>query len=79
MLETRTRKQGRSVVVTLPADETMNISVDKTYLVTYNQDGSVLLIPKIDNPFLQAKEGEFYTTDVWEDITPVGLEVLYDD
>ncbi len=78
MLKTKTRKQGRSIVVTLPSDKGTKIDPDKEYLVSSDPDGTVILVPKIDDPFANVEEGAFYEPDVWEDMKPAGHEVIDD-
>ncbi|AXY26210.1 AbrB family transcriptional regulator [Suicoccus acidiformans] len=76
MYTTRTRKQGNSIVVTLPASEEYPIASQKEYFVFYHEDGTVTLVPKIDNPFLIAEEGAYYDSEVWEDMPRAGEELL---
>ena len=78
MLETKTRIQGRSVVVTLPVQEGIDIEPNRKYIVSYEENGSVVLVPKIENPFLNGKEGDLYEPDIWEDMLALGNEVLDD-
>lgn len=78
MLKTKTRIQGRSVVVTLPAQEGKKILPNKEYLVSYGDNGEVILIPKIDDPFANVEKGSLYEPDIWEDMPPVGKEVIDD-
>lgn len=78
MLKTKTRSQGRSIVVTLPAQSGITIPPDKEYLVSYGEDGSIVLVPKIENPFAVAEDGAFYETDVWEGMPAAGNEAFDD-
>jgi len=78
MLETKTRTQGRSVVITLPVQEGIDIEPNRKYLVSYEENGSVILVPKIENPFLNGTEGDLYEPDVWEDMPAFGNEGLDD-
>ncbi|BAK93780.1 putative uncharacterized protein [Tetragenococcus halophilus subsp. halophilus] len=78
MLKTKTRAQGRSIVVTLPAEDGATVFPGKEYLVSYGNDGTIVLIPKIEDPFANVTEGAFYESDVWEDMPAVGKEVLDD-
>lgn len=70
----KTRSQGRSVVVTLPAQKGVTILSDTEYLVSYEEDGAILLIPKLENPFIGVEEGAFYEADVWQNMVSVGSE-----
>jgi hypothetical protein len=79
MIKTKTRIQGRSVVVTLPAQSGITIEANKEYIVSYEQDGSILLVPKIENPFAVAEENAYYEEDIWEKMPSVGKERLTTD
>lgn len=76
MLTTRSRKQGSSVVVTLPSDKESKPEINKEYIVIYSEDGTIILVPKIDDPFAASNTGEFYEEDMWDDIAPEGREIL---
>lgn len=76
MLTTKSRKQGSSVVVTLPSDKDNKPETDKEYRVDYSDDGTIILTPKMEGPFANAKEGEFYQEDVWDDMKPRGREMF---
>ncbi|GEK90985.1 type II toxin-antitoxin system PemI/MazE family antitoxin [Alkalibacterium kapii] len=69
------RKQGRSVVVTIPSSEAKTLDLTPEYFVKFNEHGTIMLIPKLDNPFKHAKPGEYYEEDIWTDIQPTGIEV----
>ncbi|MGX7405018.1 hypothetical protein SAMN04487985_10115 [Aerococcus urinaehominis] len=76
MLTTKTRKQGNSVVVTLPVDDEHVIQTQKEYIVTYTESGSIILTPIIADPFQVEEEGIYYEADVWADINQAGEELL---
>lgn len=76
MLLTKSRIQGSSVVVTLPPENGVKPESNKEYIVVYSQDGSILLIPKLEDPFNVKEEGAFYETDEWKDFLPEGRELL---
>lgn len=75
MLTAKLRKQGSSVVVTIPASEAKNLDMNVEYIVRTDNNGNISLIPKLDNPFKKAESGEYYEKDVWADIKPAGKEV----
>lgn len=75
MLTTKLRKQGSSVVVTIPASEAKNLDMNVEYIVRTDKNGNISLIPKLDNPFKKAEPGEYYEKDVWTDMKPAGKEV----
>ena len=76
MLSTKTRDQGKSVVVTLPQAHGHKIPSNKEYIVIYGEDDTITLVPKIDNPFLVAETGAFYESDEWQDVSEAGRELL---
>jgi len=76
MLTTRSRKQGSSVVVTLPSDKESKPEINKEYIVIYSEDGTIILVPKIEDPFASSDIGEFYEEDTWGDIEPKGREMF---
>lgn len=43
MSTTRLRKQGSSIVVTIPASEAKNLDLDKEYLVKADEQGQVII------------------------------------
>lgn len=75
MLTTRTRKNGNSIVVTLPTTKEVKQEADKEYIVVYGKNDVITLIPKIEDPFSDVESGAYYEKDIWEDMTPVGQEV----
>lgn len=75
MATTKLRKQGSSIVVTIPASEAKKLDMNTEYFVKTNEHGNITLIPKLENPFINAQPGEFYEPDVWADMKPVGKEV----
>ena len=76
MLLTKSRMQGSSLVITLPPHNGEKPESNKEYLVVYSSDGTILLVPKLSNPFEGGDEGEFYELDEWEDISPEGRELI---
>ena len=62
---TKLRKQGNSVVVTIPAAEAKNLDLNTEYIVHVDEHRNITLTPKIENPFKNAKAGEFYEKEVW--------------
>lgn len=68
MLLTKSRMQGSSEVITLPPDKGKKPESNKEYLVVYSLDGTILLVPKLSDPFEGRNEGYFYEIDEWSDI-----------
>jgi antitoxin component of MazEF toxin-antitoxin module len=75
MRTAKLRKQGSSVVVTIPASEAKGIDINSEYIVKKDEHGIIMLIPKLDNPFKNAKPGEYYEEDIWADMKPTGKEI----
>lgn len=75
MSTTKLRRQGSSIVVTIPASEVKDLDLNTEYIVKTDEHGNISLIPKLDNPFKNAKPGEYNEEDVWEDMKPAGKEV----
>lgn len=63
MLITKSRLQGSSIVVTLPTDKGIKPEPNQEYIVIYSSDGSIILIPKITDPFIGGQDGEFYDSE----------------
>jgi len=76
MLLTKTRKQGNSIIVTLPANDKQKLEAQKEYYVNFQKNGNIVLIPKIDDPFKPAESGTFYESDEWEDMNAIGEEIF---
>lgn len=76
MLITKSRLQGSSVVITLPSNNGRKPSENQEYIVVYSEDGTIMLVPRINDPFSGGKEAEYYEKDEWEDLTPEGREIL---
>lgn len=53
MLKTITRLQGDSVMVELPSNNGMKLDFDQEYIVVYTQDGTIILVPANEDPFLE--------------------------
>ena len=76
MLTTKSRRQGSSVVLNLPKDKCKKTKVDQEYIVMYSDDGTITLVPKIQDPFSEGPEGEYYEKDEWHDLAPEGRELF---
>ena len=76
MLTTKSRLHGDSVVVTLPPDNGKVPKENQEYSVIYSDDGTITLVPKIDDPFSGGDEAEYYEKDEWSDVSPEGRESI---
>ncbi|MEI1233178.1 type II toxin-antitoxin system PemI/MazE family antitoxin [Enterococcus mundtii] len=73
MTSTKTRKQGNSLVITIPAK--LGIKEGEEFLIIRKENGTVALIPKVEDFFENAKEGEFSLPELAIDYTPRGGEL----
>lgn len=76
MLIAKSRLQGSSVVITLPSSNGKKPTANQEYIVVYSEDGTIILVPKINDPFSSGEEAEFYEDDEWNDMKPEGREIL---
>ena len=76
MLITKSRLQGSSVVVTLPLHNGEKLEANKEYIVIYSANGTITLVPKIDDPFVLSEAGAFYEKDEWNNLSPEGSELF---
>lgn len=56
MLITKSRLQGSSVVITLPSDNGKKPEENQEYIVVYSDDGTITLVPKIEDPSVAEKK-----------------------
>ncbi|MGM0231385.1 AbrB family transcriptional regulator [Enterococcus sp. AZ091] len=73
MASTKTRKQGNSLVITIPAK--LGLKEGEEFLIVKKENGTVALIPKIEDFFESAKEGEFSLPELVIEYTPQGGEL----
>jgi antitoxin component of MazEF toxin-antitoxin module len=57
MTSIKTRKQGNSLVITIPAN--LGLKEGEEFLIIRKENGTVVLIPKVEDFFDSAEEGEF--------------------
>lgn len=72
MLTVKARKQGNSIMLTIPSG--LGIEAGEEFFVIKKDNGAVSLIPKAKNPFENAKDGEFYTPEENIEYIPSGKE-----
>ncbi|ALS01871.1 hypothetical protein ATZ33_10920 [Enterococcus silesiacus] len=74
MLFAKSRLQRNSAITDFPTHNRekteLNTELNKEYIVVYAISGSVALIQKIDDPFSEGYEGEFYEADEWSELAP---------
>mgnify|MGYP003594815535 FL=1 len=67
------QKQGDSFIIELPS--ALELKEGAEYFVEKQNDGTILLVPKIDDYFEMASEGEFAQPLEWKNIyTPTERE-----
>jgi len=72
VIKRETKKQGNSVMINIPPE--FNVGEDEEYSLIKKNDGTIMLIPEIENYFKNASTGEFYNPLEWEDIAAEGRE-----
>jgi antitoxin component of MazEF toxin-antitoxin module len=72
--KTKTKKQGNSISVTLPVQTKVEAGV--SYILYKKDNGTLILIPELNDIFASAKDGEFRQEIVWDDYAPQGKETL---
>lgn len=73
-MKSKARKQGNSIMITLPSS--MNVSEGKEFFIYQKKNGNIILVPKITDPYVNAKKGDFNTELEWEDYKPQGNEAV---
>lgn len=73
MRKVKAEKQGKSIMVTIPSE--LGIEAGEEFFVIKKDNGAISLIPKVQNPFADAEEGEFYTPEENVEYSPCGKEV----
>jgi len=73
MSTVKARKQGNSIMVTIPS--TLGIEAGEEFFVIKKDNGALTLIPKVEDPFKNAKDGEFYTPEENIEYIPSGNEL----
>lgn len=71
----KTRRQGNSVIITIPVG--LGVAEGEEFYLQRRYNGTILLIPKIRDYFVDAEEGEFKQPLEWGNIfTTQGREEL---
>lgn len=58
----KARKQGNSIVMTIPS--CFGVKEEDEFFIIKKDNETITMIPKSENPFKTAKDGEFYTPDL---------------
>lgn len=56
MPTTISRAHGNDVIVTLPPHHGEQPDLDQEYVVVYTQDGTIILVPTVEYPFLESEK-----------------------
>lgn len=72
VMKSKARKQGNSIMITLPAS--MNIVEGKEFFVHPGKNNTIILVPKISDPYENAKKGDFNQELEWKDYELQGNE-----
>lgn len=73
MTTVKARKQGNSIMVTIPA--ALGIEEGQEFYMIKKDNGAISMIPKVENPFSVAEDGVFYTPEENIDYIPAGGEL----
>lgn len=73
MSTVKARKQGNSIMISLPS--TLGSEAGEEFLVIKKENGAITMIPKVENPFINAKNEEFYTPEENIDYHSSGSEL----
>lgn len=68
MSTVKARKQGNSIMITIPS--ALGVKEGEEFYVIKKDNGAITMIPKVENPFKVAEDGEFYTPEENIEYTP---------
>lgn len=69
----KARKQGNSIMITIPSS--FGVKEGQEFFFIKKENGTIVMIPKVVDPFTTAKDGEFYTPELNVDYVPHGGEI----
>lgn len=71
----KVRREGKDIIITIPA--TLGVAEGEEFYIHRNDNGTILLVPKIHDYFAGAKNGEYRQPLEWGDIyAPQGREEI---
>lgn len=73
MIEMKVVKRGNSLALTVPKDADFHVN-DSWFAIPNPDSKGYTLVPKISNPFKDAKDGEFYSPEEWSQINESDVE-----
>ncbi|TYV00741.1 type II toxin-antitoxin system PemI/MazE family antitoxin [Listeria monocytogenes] len=74
MLETKLRKQGNTLMVTIPAS--LKQKEGQIYHVVQEVDGSIMLVLKRNNIYQNVEAGAYEQIEEWSDDSLHGKEMI---
>ncbi|MBD5430643.1 AbrB/MazE/SpoVT family DNA-binding domain-containing protein [Lactobacillus sp.] len=72
-----TRKVGNSIGISLPAS--FNVDSGAHYLIHQTSNGSIVLVPYIQNPYTSEEDFERMESNEQEDWEQMGMHEMYRD
>lgn len=54
----KARKQGNSIMITIPS--ALGVEAGEEFFVSKKDNGAIILIPKVEDHFVDAEDGEYY-------------------
>ena len=72
-----TRKVGNSIGISLPAS--FNVDSGAHYLIHQTSNGSIVLVPYIQNPYTSEEDFERMESNEQEDWDQMGMHEMYRD
>ncbi|MCA9765140.1 MAG: hypothetical protein KC455_01850 [Carnobacterium sp.] len=67
------RKERKSIVLAIP--KSFDSKEGQGFFLIEKDSKSIIMVPKIKNPFEHAKDGELYTPDLNVDVIPFDREL----
>lgn len=58
----KTRKQGNSIMITIPSS--FGVKEGEEFFVIKKDNGAITLIPKVEDHFKEVASGEYYTPEL---------------
>lgn len=72
MITAKTRKVGNSVAVSIPKQ--LDVNFDEEFIIYKSKNGSIIMTPKMDNPFKSEIPYEDSDNTVWQQMAQEEIE-----
>lgn len=69
MMTTKAEKQGNAMIITLP--EFLEVKDGEEFFIVKKENGIIVLVPKLEDPFEYAENGKLYISNENMDHFPV--------